>query len=155
MCSVSPGGSRSRLLFRITYTRSVALSRVASESRHTHKPKNLGTKLLKQRAAELKLAALTKLRIDSDLLSTEISNLLPVSAPENHLFLSFAEKINFLATVLKIHSNSFFTNESKCTNCKKNLAPVIHLYIHIMRRFESQTILLRLLYPKAYLLICF
>ena len=45
------------------------------------------------------------------------------SAPENHIFLSFAKEINLLTTLFKIRSNSLFTNKIQCSNCKKNLAP--------------------------------
>ena len=93
------------------------------------KPKKSWNKAVKKRAAELNLA-LTKLRINSELFSTGISNLLPISAPENCLFLNFAKEINFQTTLFKIRSNSLFTNDFQCTICKKNLAPenaMLHL----------------------------
>ena len=93
------------------------------------KPKKTWNKAIKKRAIELNLA-LTKSHIDSDMLSAGLSKLLPISAPENHIFLSFAKKINLLTTLFKIRSNSLFTNDIQCSKCKKNLAPektMLHL----------------------------
>ena len=91
--------------------------------------KKIWNKTVKKRAIELNLA-LTQTLINSDLLSTGISNLHPISAPENHLFLNYAKKINFQTNLLKIRSNSIFTNDFQCTTCKKTLAPekaMLHL----------------------------
>ena len=93
------------------------------------KPKKSWNKAVKKRAADLNLEFTLK-NINSELFSTGISNLLPISAPENCLFLSFAKGINFQDTLFKIRSNSLFTNDFQCTICKKNLAPenaMLHL----------------------------